>query len=348
LSKSILHIAPQNFAGMPYDFMKMQSEAGYKSRLVTIFRNTLKFEEDLTLGFKLPVNKAAKIWRDSKMSGLKYYEPKNILESICFKTRDFKNSSKINRFIEENHLYDYDVYHFDGGMDFFRDLRFAKELKRRGKKIVCCYFGSDLRSRGIFKELDDMSDLNLTVEYDHLQLYKNINYLFFPFDVKKVDYNFVQSDKLKIIHSPTNRLYKGTDKILNVIDELKKSYDFDFILAENVQRDKLLEMKRECNLAIDQVGGELGGSGYGRNSIENLAMGLPTITEFYGEYLEFLPENPFIISNIDNLKDIIIKLINRIDLLKEYSEAGRIWVEKYHSYESVNKIVEKLYSENNI
>ena len=346
--KSILHLAPQNFAGMPYDFMKMQSETGYKSRLVTIFRNTLNFEEDLTLDFKLPVNKAAKIWRDYKISGLKYYKPKNVLESIYFKARDFKNNSKINKFIDDNHLYDFDVYHFDGGMDFFRDLRFAKEIKRRGKKIVCCYFGSDLRSRGVFKELDEMSDLNLTVEFDHLQLHKNINYLFFPFDVKKVDYKFVHSDKLRIIHSPTNRLYKGTDQILNVIDELKKSFDIEFILAENVQRSKLLDMKKKCNLSIDQVGGKLGGSGYGRNSIENLAMGLPTITEFFGEYLDFLPENPFITCNIGSLKETIIKFIDNIGLLNEYSEIGRKWVEKYHSYESVNESVEKLYSENNI
>jgi hypothetical protein len=345
LSKSILHIAPQNFAGMPFDFMKMQAEAGYKSRLVTMFQNTLNFEEDLSLGFKLPVSNAAKKWRDSKMPGLKYYEPKNILESTYFKLRDYKNSPKINSFIEEHKLYDYDVYHFDGGMDFYRDLRFAKELKRRGKKIVCCYFGSDLRSRGVFKELDEMSDLNLTVEYDHLQLHKNIHYLFFPFDVKKVEYKYVKSDRVKIIHSPTNRLYKGTDKILTVIDELKKSYDFDFILAEHIPREKLLEMKRECNLSIDQVGGELGGSGYGRNSIENLAMGLPTITEFFGEYLDFLPENPFITCDINSLKDTIIKFIKNVDLLKEYSENGRKWVEKYHSYEAVNKRVEELYTE---
>jgi hypothetical protein len=77
-------------------------------------------------------------------------------------------------------------------------------------------------------------------------------------------------------------------------------------------------------------------------------MGLPTITEFYDEYLEFLPENPFISCSIDNLKDSIANLINNVVLLKEYSEAGRKWVEKYHSYESVNKSVEKLYVENNV
>ena len=333
---------------MPFGFMQMQAQAGHTSRLVTMFQNTLDFEEDISLNFRLPVNKAAKIWRDSKITGTKYYEPKNFLERTFFKLRDFKNRSKITSLIDKHKLYDFDVYHFDGGMDFFRDLRFAKKLKRLGKKIVCCYFGSDLRTRGIFKELDEMSSLNLTVEFDHLKLHPNIHYLFFPYDVKKVDYNFPELNKLRIIHSPTNRLFKGTDKILKVIEDIKKTHDFEFILAENISREKLLEMKKTCNLAIDQVGGELGGSGYGKNSIENLAIGIPTVTEFTEEYLKFLPENPFIACGIDSLKSEIIKYIENIDLLKDVSFNGRQWVEKYHSYESVNAKLEQLYSENNI
>ena len=328
--------------------MQMQAQAGHTSRLVTMFQNTLDFEEDISLNFRLPVNKAAKIWRDSKITGTKYYEPKNFLERTFFKLRDFKNRSKITSLIDKHKLYDFDVYHFDGGMDFFRDLRFAKKLKRLGKKIVCCYFGSDLRTRGIFKELDEMSSLNLTVEFDHLKLHPNIHYLFFPYDVKKVDYNFPKLYKLRIIHSPTNRLFKGTVKILKVIEDIKKTHNFEFILAENISREKLLEMKKTCNLAIDQVGGELGGSGYGKNSIENLAIGIPTVTEFTEEYLKFLPENPFIACGIDSLKSEIIKYIENINLLKDVSVKGRQWVEKYHSYESVNEKLEQLYSENNI
>ena len=119
-------------------------------------------------------------------------------------------------------------------MDFFRDLRFAKELKKRGKKIVCCYFGSDLRTRGIFKELDEMSDLNLTVEFDHLEMHDNINYYLFPFDDKEYEIKKKNNKKIKIIHSPTNRIFKGTDKIINVINEIEKERQIEFILLENM------------------------------------------------------------------------------------------------------------------
>jgi glycosyltransferase involved in cell wall biosynthesis len=344
----ILHIAPQNFAGMPIDFVNMHKSFGIESRLITIYKNTLDFREDISINLPISKGKLAKRWRDSKIDELKFYKPKNFLEAAYFKLRDLKNSGKITTYIDNYKLFDYDIYHFDGGMDLFRDLRFARELKKRGKKIVCCYFGSDLRTRGIFKDLDEMSDLNLTVEFDHLQLYKDINYLYFPFDLKNYEYLFKFDSKIKIIHSPTNRIFKGTNKIIKVIEELKKEKDFEFLLVENTEREKLLEIKMECNLAIDQVGGEMGGTGYGKNSIENLAMGLPTITEFTNEYLNFIPENPFLTCNIDTLKDTLIKIIDNPNILKNYSENGRKWVGKYHSFESVNSRLMELYRKKGI
>lgn len=352
----ILHIAPQNFAGMPMNFVKMHRQNGFESRLVTLYKNTLDFEEDISLDFELTTGKLSKHWRDKKVTGtehtdslsLKYYDTSNTFENIFFQIRDFLHSGRITKFIDKYKLYDYDIYHFDGGMDLFRDLRFVKELKSRGKKIVCCYFGSDLRSRGVFRELDEISDLNLTVEYDHIGLHHSINYLYFPFDVSAFSPVNPHNETVKIIHSPTNRLFKGTDKILKVIDELKEIRKLDFILVENISRNELLEIKSKCDIAIDQVGGELGGTGYGNNSIENLSMGLPTITEFSDDYLEIIPENPFIHTNIDGLKNAIVNLIDNRQQLKEIAIKGRKWAEKYHSLESVNAILLELYRQNGI
>ena len=352
----ILHIAPQNFAGMPMNFVKMHKRNGCESRLVTLYKNTLDFEEDISLNFELPTGKFSKRWRDKKIISrerpeslsLKYYNTSNTFENLFFKMRDFIHSGKITKFIDKYKLFDYDIYHFDGGMDLFRDLRFAKSLKSKGKKIVCCYFGSDLRSRGVFRELDEISDLNLTVEYDHINLHHSINYLYFPFDVNAFSLINPHNEIIKIVHSPTNRLFKGTDKILNVIDEVKKVRKLDFVLVENLSRGELLEIKSKCDLAIDQVGGELGGTGYGNNSIENLSMGLPTITEFSNDYLDLIPDNPFIHTKIGGLKDTIINLIDDRKQLSEFAIKGRKWVEKYHSLESVNARMLELYRQNGI
>jgi len=353
----ILHITPQNFAGVPIDFVRMHRSENYYSRLVTFFKNTMEYDEDICLNLPFRTGSTAKKWRDYKYVGnvakdsenkLKYYKPYNFAESIYFVYRDFVNKNKIEKAINEYDLLGFDVYHFDGGMDFFRDCRFAKKIKRSGKKIVCCYYGSDLRTRGIFKDLDEISDLNLTIEFDHLKLKSNIHYLFLPFDVENYKMKQVFNSKIKIVHSPTNRLFKGTDKILKVIEELKEEKDFEFILLEGMNRKDVLKIKSECDLAIDQVGGVLGGSGYGKNSLENISMGVPTITEFTPDYLRFLPENPFIHSNINDLKEKIISIIDNPPILEEYAVKGRKWVEKYHSFKSVNVRLTELYLENNI
>ncbi len=338
---------------MPMDFVKMHRQFGFESNLVTIYKSKLHFEEDISLNLELPQSKLAKIWRDKKIAPvtelkLKEYTPKNFIEEKYFELRDLSNKKKINELIEKRNLFDYDIYHFDGGMDFFRNLSFAKELKTRNKKIVCCYFGSDLRTRGVFKELENISDLLLTVEYDHLLLHKNVNYIFFPFDVKEIDFKINNNKLKKIIHSPTNRAFKGTDKILKVIDEAKKECDFEFVLLENMDREDLLKIKATCDLAIDQVGGEMGGSGYGKNSIENLSMGIPTFTEFFDDYYKFLTDNPFINSNIDNLKENIVKFVNSDSLIKEYAIKGRKWVEETHSFEAVNEKLLSYYKKFNI
>lgn len=349
----ILHIAPQNFAGMPIDFVKMHRASGIESNLITLYKNTINFEEDICLNLKLPGSRASKKWRDSKAGSIRtgtlvYNKPKNLFENVYFRLRDYKNKGKIYDAIESYGLWNYDVYHFDGGMDLFRDLRFASELKKRKKKIVCCYFGSDLRSRGIFKELDEMSDLNLTVEFDHLSLHKNINYIFFPFDTGSVKAFSKNNPVLKIVHSPTNRKFKGTDKIISVIENLKKEREFEFILLENTERNRLLDIKSKCDIAIDQVGGEFGGTGYGKNSIETLSMGIPTVTEFTEDYLKFIKDNPFVNSNIENLGENLRLLIDNESYRMELSVKGIEWVKKYHSYSSVNNMLTDLYGKYNI
>jgi hypothetical protein len=353
--KRILHIAPQNFAGMPYDFVKMQRHYGFDANLITLYRNTLNFEEDICLNLRLNTGNLSKKWRDEKVRKhdsriLKIAKPKNIFEMAYFRLRDFKNHRLIEKQIENRKLYDYDIYHFDGGMDLYRNCKFAKQLKYSGKKIVCCYFGSDLRSRGIFEELDKISDLNLTVEFDHLNLHPKINYIPFAFDVD--EFEFTQrkpaTGALKIIHTPTNRLFKGTDKIIRVIEEVKKTENIEFILLENADLKTVLGQKKISDIAIDQVGGEFGGTGYGRNSIENLSFGLPTITEFSADYLNFIEDNPFITADIDNLKSIITNLSRNRELISDYSLKGRIWAENFHSYNSVNKKLLEFYKSYNM
>ncbi|MCI0450575.1 MAG: glycosyltransferase [Chlorobi bacterium] len=353
MSKSVLHIAPENTAGVPYNVVNMQNMFGMPSRLITFYKIPFSFPEDICLNLPIPRNKLAMKWRDLKLKKIQgeikekeadkwtympYFKPKNTVEKIYMIYREKRDEAKFLKVLEAVKADSFDIIHFDGGIDFFMDSRLAKKWKSEGKKIVNCYYGDDLRTRGIVKEMDELSDLNLTFEYDHTLRHQNINFLFFPFDNSDIDYInddiYNSSKKLRVVHSPTHRFIKGTNEIINALEQAKKVRDFEFVLLENLPREKVIELKKTCHIAIDQIGNR-GGTGYGINSLESLSMGIPTITDMNCGMDKWLPENPFIVANKDNLTEKLIKLIDSNDLRQKKRVEGRQWVDKYHSYISV-------------
>lgn len=354
----ILHIAPINFAGVPYDFYKMHNAVGDYSRIVTLHKNERIFPEDICLNLPLPNKFLANKIRSKKVLRLvqqnitsaHYFKPRKFIEKTYYNLYDFLIQPKIEKTISDYSLNDFDIIHYDGGLDFYRDARQAIKWKTQGKKIVCCYYGSDLRIRGLIKQLDEISDLNITSEYDHLALKKDLKYLFYPYDTSELPWKKEKtSNEIKIVHSPTNRKYKGTELIISVLEKIKKERKVEFLLLENIDRNKLLEIKSECDISIDQVGGTMGGTGYGKAGLETLAMGIPTITNMTKDYSDWLPENPFVVANnADELYQSLINLIDNESYRQEIGLKGKEWVIKYHSFESVNENLMRLYQEKGI
>lgn len=350
----ILHLAPINFAGVPYSFYDMHNKCGDYSRLVTYHRNERDFPEDICLNFPLPKSSIAKFWRQEKLLGsvqLKskesnYFKPKNIFEKFYFDITDKFKKQKVFQAVKQFMLDEFEIIHYDSGLDFFRNSMLAKKWKREGKKIVCCYYGSDLRIRGIIKEMDEISDLNITSEFDHLSIKSGLEYIFYPYDPSELPAKekFDDADIITIVHSPTNRKFKGTDLIISVIDKIKGKRKIKFLLLENLPRTEVLTLKSMSDICIDQVGGTMGGTGYGKAGLETLAMGIPTITNMIEEYEKWLPENPFVVANnAEQLYEKLIMLIDSKDLRTEYGERGKDWLKKYHGYESVNARLMELY-----
>jgi glycosyltransferase involved in cell wall biosynthesis len=354
----ILHLAAMNFAGVPYDFYKMHLAAGDVSRIVTYHKNFQGFPEDICLNFPLPNFSLAKAWRrkkvisreNEKITTVAYFKPKNIAEEFYFRYSDFSRKSKVNSLIENERLDDFQIIHYDSGMDFYRNSEQAYKWKKEGKKIICCYYGSDLRTRGLIRQMDELSDLNITPEYDLISLKKDLHYIFYPYDPSELpEPKINESGSLRIVHSPTNRKFKGTDLIIRVIEKIKKEKKIDFILLENMNRSKVLDIKSACDISIDQVGGTMGGTGYGKAGLETLAMGIPTITNMTKEFEQWLPENPFIVANNENeLYNKLNELIISSEYRKSAGKAGRQWVEKFHSPACVNKQLYELYKKNGI
>lgn len=247
--------------------------------------------------------------------------------------------------LNENDLHDFDVIHLDQGAGFCRDARFIRKWHQQGKKIVAFYHGSDMRNRGIFRNIDDMLSLRLTSEVDLLQIDPRLRYLLLPFDTSRWRPEPHKEDGIiRIVHTARVRYFKGTDHIISVIEQLKKQYPVEMILIENLPHDRVMEMKKKADIAIDQIS-DTGGWGYGMSSVEYLSLGIPTCTSMRSEMEELLPDHPFVSVTPETLEEKLIMLIEDVSLRKEIAERGREWVVRHHDIQSVGDQLYRYYQE---
>ncbi|NQU06221.1 MAG: glycosyltransferase, partial [Calditrichaeota bacterium] len=237
------------------------------------------------------------------------------------------------------------IYHFEQGIDPFRDGRWAKELDKRGKGIVTFYHGTDLRNRGVIKAVHSVSALNLTSEIDLLDRIPGMKYLYLPIDINKLPVRKLSGNgtSIRIGHAARNRIMKGSDFIEAVVGDLKSKYDIEWVMIENVEHQAALELKAECDIFIDQIT-DKGGWGYGASSVESLAMGIPTLTMVNPKVADFLGEHPFVAVTPETLKSELITLLEDSEQRHALSEYGRKWVQERHGIDSV---MEALYGHYN-
>ena len=322
--------------------------------MITLGKNSFGFPEDICLnlpflrGFGLKKLKQLVSSADRLQVDNIHRIPKSIpvkwqangwLESKLIAFRESVWKKKIRRALLEIDVKNVDVIQLDGGLEFYRDGRIIQRLKQAGKKVICCYTGSDLRVRGVLPVIDEISDLNVTVEFDHLLFHPNINHVFFPFDIKQFKLvNLPASEMLRIGHAPTNRLAKGSDRIIAELKRLQKFHAIEIVLIENLPYERALKLKATCDIFIDQIGD----LGYGINSLEALAMGIPVATSLARDFSKFYPDNPFVEITAYTLGSQLIPLLSNPELRRKIGNRGRKWVKKYHDPENVTKKIHLL------
>ena len=141
---------------------------------------------------------------------------------------------------------------------------------------------------------------------------------------------------LRILHAPSNSGVKGTDIILQAVEDLKnEGFEFKFILLKNKNNKEVIDEISKADLVIDQI---LIGS-YGVFSVEALSLGKPIIC--YLNETIFTDDHPFISANPENIKNKLKKVLNGEINLQEYQKKSK----KYFEQNFTNSIVcEKLTS----
>ena len=352
----ILYLRTENTAGTLDLFVDAHRKLGNEAHYVTLFPTAEGFPEDICLdlpllpkstGFKKAkdiVTNEAELYKEAQ--GFPPLWNPSFSRATFFKLRDQLWKPFLKRAFKEHDLLDYDIYHLEGGHGFLRTSAWPlDELKRSGKHFIANYHGVDMRTRGVFPWIDQLIDVNTSSELDLLEKHPNMQYVFLPYEVDKHKPRFELNKKLKICHATRDRYWKGSDSIIEACRRLEQTHDVEFVLIENQPHDVTLKKKSECDIYIDQVA-NLGGWGYGMNSVEAFSMGLACCTNLIPQYDVFLGDHPFVNVHKDTLYGDLVKLVENRELVLEKKQAGHAWVEQTHSVKAVMTSIYKIYKKN--
>jgi len=328
-------------------FVKVERALGYESRLITLGRSSQARKEDICLDLPFLVfwgtRWLKKIVTPKQRRVVTHvapvpesipiqWKPGGAAEKALIRFRENIWEKRFESIFQKIDFWDFEVYQLDGGLGFYRDGRIIRQLKEKGKKLICCYTGSDLRTRGVIPEIDKLSDVNVTVEFDHLRFHPAIHHVPFPLDLSQFPPSSQkEGDTIRIGHAPTHRAAKGSDTIIPIVKKLEKAFPVQLILIEGLPYAQALSEKSTCHIFIDQIGN----LGYGINGIEALAMTIPTCSSLASGFEKAYPDHPFFEINEENLETTLITLIQDSKLRKEKGKAGSKWVKEIHDPISV-------------
>lgn len=265
-------------------------------------------------------------------------------------------------------MFYFDVFHFHFGYSLFPfnlDLPILKKFK---KKFFMEFHGSDIRYQLYRKQSDGWRDWKMPesnarikkqikkifyytdtiILHDeelrkHLVGYRgNVVYVPLRVDVSKFEPNYpsVNCKKPVVVHAPTNREAKGSKYIIQAVEELKKEYEFEFLLVENKTQSEAFEEYKKADIIIDQ----LRAGTYGVFAIEAMALGKPVISYISKNMIEQFPEElPIISASIDTIKERLEELLRDAELRNSLGMRGREYAENYHNYEIIAFLLRDIY-----
>lgn len=347
----ILHFAVENYARVPANLVRAERKLGHESYLVTLYPTFQDYDdEDICLDLPFVATNYLrhfkKLFSPRKMKlsnlrkdptqGVPVWQPGNTLSTALFHFRDKIWEKRIRPVLNRLDVASFDLLFLDGGAGFLRSGKIVRQLKGGGVKIITCYCGSDLRTRGIMPAIEELAEDRFTFEFDHTLLYPSLKFIFFPFELVSYAPPMPRSSqRIRIGHAPTNRLAKGTEAILKQLRTLERTFPVEIVLIENLPHKQALTLKASCDIFVDTVG-ELG---YGINSLEALAMGIPTAVEILPDFEQVLGEHPFINISSDIVAERLIPFIESAELRQELGKKGKRWVETYHDPVRVSRTI---------
>ena len=130
-----------------------------------------------------------------------------------------------------------------------------------------------------------------------------------------------------VLHAPSRRWTKGTERILPVLIELDERRSIELRLAEGVSRRAIPNWIRAADIVVDQFGT----GSYGVLSCEAMAAGKPVVAYLSDPTIAAIGETPPIVNaTAATLQSVIESLLADPAETAAIGDAGRTYVRVYH------------------
>ncbi|WP_170481093.1 glycosyltransferase family 4 protein [Ruegeria arenilitoris] len=273
---------------------------------------------------------------------------------------------------------DYDIFHFYA-RSFIpgrNSLRFPAgsdliSLRAAGKKTLFNFRGSEARIPSIFREKSPYHWLSPEPSQEereaeerqklYLEFVKKVTNAVTVIDRELLTYvpnakivpRAIDLSEWKIeagsknsrpliVHAPTNRDIKGTERIIEALTNLQRKGEvFDYEIIENTSNALAKESYESADIIIDQL--RIGW--YGVLAVEGMALGKPVMSYIRDDLVGDFEKPPLFPTRMETLEDDIALLLNSPSLRKELGQSGRAYVEMVHDYRRVAKLYKEIYEE---
>jgi glycosyltransferase involved in cell wall biosynthesis len=151
---------------------------------------------------------------------------------------------------------------------------------------------------------------------------------------------------IKIVHAPSESTNKGTEYVLEAVEQLKKDLPIEFELVQNLPHEEALKKYASADVLIDQF---LFGW-YGGVAVEAMAMGKPVVcylreSDFINVPISFMNDVPIIRASKNNLYAVLKEKLSEREKLSELGKLSRSFVEKWHDPIKIADAMAELYSD---
>jgi glycosyltransferase involved in cell wall biosynthesis len=275
----------------------------------------------------------------------------------------------------------FDVFHyfFDGGFLRGTPLRFLELqlLRLAGKASVVMPYGSDvaapsrvsslgfrhglqttypdlvrrekrtLRQIGYFSRHADVV-VGCIFHVETLERWDLLPLHYYPIDTDlwRPGPARTASEELVVAHTPNHRAFKGTDALVSACERLRRAgVPIRLVLLEGVPNERVREILSECDVLAEQFI-----NGYGLSAMEGMALGKAVLSNLSDpHYYDFmraacgLDECPIVSTRPEEIEQTLRELATDRDRCRTLGEAGRAFVLRFHSFDAVGEMWERVY-----